>query len=1149
MASTFSPLSSMTMVAVAPDWNDTLDLDVDLSDLRRGMGSTTIEEELAATRHALKERTRELAEARAAQSLLLATLDATTDGILAIQFSDGAMYYNIKFIEMWRIPEDGLTLLDSSTLTGLQLAQAKDPDLLYEMIERRKANQDTEEFGQVELMDGRVFERHVMPQRLRGKTVGAVVTYKDVTAQVRYESSMLFNHQVLENSGPMYWIDRKTTRLTYANPAACAHLGYAVEELIGLPLSTFSPNYGPAEVPALDAQLERTRRPFTFESVHRRKDGEVLNVEVTVFLVEDAERSLYIASVKDKTAQKRAYEERAREQATLRSLLNSIPDPIFYKNPDGVYKGCNEAFAELLGRTMDEIVGQTDRDLLDPQWADAVEEVDHEVLSSLQKSSREEWRDYKDGRRELFETVKAPFWDQEQRLLGIMGIGRSITQRKRAEEDIRRAKELAEDATRAKSDFLANMSHEIRTPMNAIIGMSHLALKTDLTLRQRDYIGKVQSSGQHLLGIINDILDFSKVEAGKLGIEQIDFELEKLLDNVSSLLNEKSSAKGLELVYDIAPDVPKDLVGDSMRVGQILINYANNAVKFTEAGEIVVSARVKERTPEEVLLHFSVRDTGIGIKPEHIPQLFESFQQADSSTTRKFGGTGLGLAICRKLATLMGGEVGVESEFGKGSNFWFTVRLGLSNTVRPTLLPNPDLRGLRALVVDDSESARTVMVDMLQGMTFDVTAVSSGMAALALLQSAAAGGRPYDVIYLDWRMPVLDGVETARRIGALNLQHAPAIVMVTAYGRDEMLKETEGLGVRTALVKPVSPSVLFDTTMDMFGKARPERRTGSAFKLEDTAELESRKGARVLLVEDNDINQEVAGMLLTDAGFIVEIAGDGQVALDMVRRKAYDIVLMDMQMPVMDGVEATQAIRRMPALRRLPIVAMTANAMAQDRRRCMEAGMNDFIVKPINPEELWGMLVKWIAPRGEGAGVVSAAGADAFVAPLASSLAMLATAATPGTLPPLEDIAGLDAAAGLARMMGKKPLYLTMLQRYVAGQRGVAAKIRSALDREDWATAERLAHTCRGVSANIGATHIPNCAGALEHAIKHRMARSVVAPQLLEFELLLGELVTALDLVLPPGAADESAEPGVEAGVLLQHSAGGSSPTPQAAAW
>ena len=734
--------------------------------------------------------------------------------------------------------------------------------------------------------------------------------------------------------------------------------------------------------------------------------------------------------------------------------------------------GCNEAFARVIDHPVADIVGRSDHQLLGQEWADSVNVIDRDVMVRQEKTSYEQWITYKDGRRVLFETLKAPFWDHKGGLLGIMGISRDITHRKDDEDAIRFAKESAEEATRMKSDFLANMSHEIRTPMNAIIGLSHLALKTDLTTRQRDYITKVHRSGQHLLGIINDILDFSKVEAGKLTIEKIDFELDKVLDNVANLITEKCSAKGLELVFNVAPDVPTVLVGDSLRVGQILINYANNAVKYTESGEVLINVSVADVTLEDVLLRFSVRDTGLGLTEEQISRLFQSFSQADSSTTRKFGGTGLGLAISKKLAELMGGEVGVSSVFGAGSDFWFTVRLGISQRPRRVLLPDPDLRGRRALVVDDNGHARSVMRGMLETMTFDVVDVDSGRDAVNAVRNAHAQRQPFDIVYLDWRMPLMDGMEAARQIRALDLQPPPKIVMVSAYGREEMIKEAEALGIVNLLVKPLSPSMLFDTTIEALGANRQEARVSQLAAIDDMSQLAPVRGSRILLAEDNEINQQIACELLTDAGFAVEVAENGLTALEMVQRSSYDLVLMDMQMPVMDGLTATAAIRKIARLDKLPIVAMTANAMEKDRRSCLDAGMNDFLTKPIDPEEMWRILLKWLRP------------------PVTPTPAVVSDAPTalPGTGGALSDnITGLDTRVGLSHMMGKKTLYLAMLQKYVKGQKTCVQSLQEALRTPDLATAQRIAHTLKGVSATIGATAIAGYAGAIEQAIREEL--------------------------------------------------------------
>jgi two-component system, sensor histidine kinase and response regulator len=672
------------------------------------------------------------------------------------------------------------------------------------------------------------------------------------------------------------------------------------------------------------------------------------------------EEALHAAQLKEAQERARNAEEMARQQATLNALINAIPYSIFYKSTDGRYLGCNEAFAHIAGCSPAEVLNRTAADLFGPQRGATIQHADQELLQTMEPVHKEEKMVYKDGRVTLMQTVKAPFWDADGQLVGIMGIGHDITEQRKFEQEIQAAKELAEEAAQMKSDFLANMSHEIRTPMNAIIGLTRLVLKTELDPRQRDFIQKVEGSGQHLLGIIDDILDFSKVEAGKLSIEAHEFGLDKLLANVANLVAEKAAAKGLELIFDVAPDVPTALLGDVLRLGQVLINYANNAVKFTEHGEILVSVRLRERTEDEVLLYFAVSDTGIGLTEEQMDRLFQSFHQADTSTTRKFGGTGLGLAISKKLAELMGGQVGVHSQHGKGSTFWFTAQLGLAKDLRPLPAPLTVVRDRRALVVDDNDNARMVIAEMLRGLHLDVVAVGSGQEAVMRVLEAAEAGKPFDIVYLDWRMPGMDGLETARQVRALGLHSAPMLLMVTAHGRDEVRAEAQRAGLEEVLVKPLSPSQLLDTTAAVLGHRETEQYATEAPEGTAMHPLSPIRGARVLLVEDNDINQIVATEILTDAGLVVDHAPDGAVALDMVQRKPYDVVLMDMQMPVMDGCTATREIRKIEHLRRLPIVAMTANAMEQDRRKCMEAGMDGHVAKPIDPDELWQALLRFV---------------------------------------------------------------------------------------------------------------------------------------------------------------------------------------------
>lgn len=820
-------------------------------------------------------------------------------------------------------------------------------------------------------------------------------------------------------------------------------------------------------------------------SVPRRdSDGRVV---ASGYLTDITERR----AMADALEQVRADLTRALSTAALqfRAVLEHSPAAIWARDLNGTYQFANESFRRMFELPPGELAGRIATELLPTSVVASFDHYDRQVMETRRSASFVEAIQRPGGARHLL-MVKFPLIDEHQRVIAIGGTGIDITEQIRLQEELRRlnatleqrvenrtrelretldelarAREAAESASRTKGEFLANMSHEIRTPMNAILGLSHLALKTDLSPRQRDYLVKISGAGQSLLGLINDILDFSKIEAGKLVVERIEFDLDTVLDNLATVVGVKAHEKGLEFSIDRPPE-PPPLIGDPLRIGQILVNLANNAVKFTERGEVAVRVELEPRDDDSCELIARVRDTGIGLSQEQQSRLFRSFEQADTSITRKHGGTGLGLAISKQLIELMGGQIGVRSEPGQGSVFWFKVVLGRAGA-RPEPRARPALmKGLRALVVDDNPTARDIVCRYLASFGIQHEQAPDAAAALAAIEAADP---PFGIVLLDWKMPGMDGLTCAREIRRRSQAKSlpgPRIIMLSAYAREELLGQFDGKLFDSFLIKPVNPSLLLEAVLAAFGQSQslPMAGPGRA----ETQAARGLQGLDVLLVEDHPINQQIAREILETAGMHVTIAGDGAEALRAIDQQRFDVVLMDMQMPVMDGLEATRRLREDPRHARLPVIAMTANAMKRDREACLAAGMNEHVAKPIDVVELFGAIRRW-------SGRPDAEEDDE------PTMVLRPTPVNPASLP---NIDALNAIAGLRRTQGDLARYRRLLEMFASSEGDVVQRIESALERDDRATACRHAHSLKGVAATIGADELAAVATTVEDYLR-----------------------------------------------------------------
>jgi PAS domain S-box-containing protein len=902
-------------------------------------------------------------------------------------------------------------------------------------------------------------------------------------------NQLRIQRSILDSMGEGVFVADPQGKLLLVNPAG--------ERIVGIGLTSaaageWSQRYGlylpdqTTPYPAAELPLARAIRGESCDDVElfavnpMLKEGRWLSVSARPLTDDAGAVRGGVAVVSDVTARKRAEEEvrslnthleqrvevrtaeLERSRNALQAIIENVPAAVYVKDLEGRYLRHNALVARVLGHAGESLVGKCDSDLIDRSNAERMAAEDRRVATEGQVLRAEHQMPSASGEVRMFQTHVFPLQDASGKPYAIGGISLDIT-------DLKRAQLAAESATRAKSEFLANMSHEIRTPMNAILGMSYLALESGLDPQQYNYVQKVHASAESLLGIINDILDFSKIEAGKLDLEVIPFNLGDVMDNLGNVVGLRAQEKGLELLFVEPPGLPTALLGDPSRLGQVLLNLGNNAVKFTEHGEVLVSIRVVDRDSTSVQLRFDVRDTGIGMTAEQQRRLFEPFSQADAATTRRYGGTGLGLAISRHLVRLMGGEIALDSEPGQGSRFHFTLRLGLQAEPHapPPALRHEGLRGARVLIADDNACARDVLSGMAAALGLRADTAADGADALRRVALADDRNEPYSLLLLDWQMPTMDGLECARRLAERATRHpTPAVLMLTAFSRDEVLRrlDQQHLAVGALLTKPITPSTLFDACVAALGLA-PFQPTRTARREEALQQHRTNlSGVRVLLVEDNAINRELALDLLSQVGVVVSVACDGQEALDILARQSFDCVLMDCQMPVMDGYAATRALRQQPHLKNLPVIAMTANAMVGDREKVLAAGMNDHIAKPIKVDDAFATIARWVRPALR----------DAPERPNPGSA---------GTQPDaFAALPGIDVATGLDGLNGDRKLYARLLRMFRDSEADFAARFGAARAAGDTAAAQRMAHNLKSIAGSLAMHEMQQAATALEDA-------------------------------------------------------------------
>ncbi len=862
-----------------------------------------------------------------------------------------------------------------------------------------------------------------------------------------------------------------------------AVLGFTPEEMAGgiTRWTTLLHPQDTARVLEALAASEASGTIFDYEYRFQHKSGHYIDVhDIGTFVYGGGKAVRMVGAMRDVTAAKRAARELHESRERFKSIFDNMQDAYLRSDAAGVITLVNPATVRFLGYAKaEELLGKS---IIEDIWVN--KENRQELSARLARTGQVH------GFRAEFRRLDGSIWIAEVNIriilgsqgevVGMEGIARDVSERLRFEQVCLEAKNAAEAATRAKADFLANISHEIRTPMNAIVGLTHLALKTPVTPRQSDYLTKIETSALNLLALVNDVLDYSNAESGVLELESTPFELRHILSTVSAAVSARAEEKGLRLVVLAHPDVPQMLVGDAVRLGQVLINLTGNAVKFTEKGAVRLSIELVARHGEKAKIAFHVADTGIGIPETQMAHLFDPFTQADSSLTRQFGGTGLGLAICKQLVERMGGQISVESIPGQGSTFSFVLEFWVpAVTSLHQAEPPAELKSLRVLAIDDNDASRTRLLEVISGLGLKVTGTASGPAGLEeLARAAKAGERLYDLVLLDWNMPGMDGIETATRIRTgLRLEKRPAILMVTDHGREEIIRQADLLGLEGFLLRPLTSPVVLDTIVEIFTRDRRAQGAPELARKGETLPELKLAGTHVLIVEDNAINQQVAREILEAEGVLVDVAENGAQAIEILKKSAtdFDAVLMDLQMPKMDGYQATRMIRLGLKNQILPVIAMTAHTSDAEKESCLRAGMNDHVAKPVNAKQLYDVLTRWIAIGGY---------RQRIAAPAKVAVAPEDPAAFPDSLP------GLDVRAGMERLRGNRALLVRLLGDFSRQASEIVASIRTLIDQNEWESARRQAHTLKGISGNLSAFEMYSTVQQLDTAfLKGEMAR------------------------------------------------------------